>query len=64
LELGERSRISGLVLLKELKDFLDSLGAQLLVNGVEIGALVLPEIDLRERIRVLSVLEGRLWVSL
>lgn len=64
LELAEWTSVSRLVLFKELEDFLDSLRAQLLVDSVKIGALISPEVDFSDWIRVLAVLQGHLWVSL
>jgi hypothetical protein len=57
LELGERSGIGRLVLLEELKHFLNALGVQLLADLVQVFGLALPEFNLSERVRVFVVLE-------
>jgi len=64
LELAERTSVGRFVLLKELEDLLDSLRAQLLVNSIEIGRLISPEVNLSDGVRVLSVLKSHLGVSL
>ena len=64
LELAEGSSVCGFVLLKELEDLLDPLGAKLVADGVEVVGFVLPEVDLSEGVGVLVTLEGRLWVLL
>ena len=44
LQLAERTSVGGFVLLQELQDLLDSFRAQLGADGVQVFALVLPEI--------------------
>jgi hypothetical protein len=64
LELAEWASIGGLILLQELENLLDSFRIELLADRVEILTLVLPEINLGQRIWVVSVLQGALWVLL
>ena len=46
LQLAEWSRVSALVLFKELKDFLDAFRGELLADAVEVLSLILPELNL------------------
>ena len=62
LELAEGAGLRALVLLQELQDLLDALAGELLADGVEVGALVLPELELGGGVGVVSLLEGLLGV--
>ncbi len=62
LELAEGTCLSGLVLLEELENLLHALASELLTNGVEVGGFVPPEGQLSERVGMVSLFEGHLWV--
>lgn len=64
LKLTEGTGVGRLVLLQEFKNFLNSLGTQLLANGDEVLALILPEVDLGDWVWVFAVLKGAFRVSL
>jgi len=64
LELAKRSSVGRLVLLEELKNFLDLLRAELFANGVQVVTLVFPEVDFCRWIRVISIFQCDLWVLL
>ena len=62
LKLAESTGLRRLVLLQELEHLLDALAGELLADGVQVRALVLPEVDLSKGIGVNSLLEGLLGV--
>jgi hypothetical protein len=62
LELAESASLCRLVLLQELEHLLDALTGELFADGVQVGALVFPEVDFGKRIRVHGLLEGLLGV--
>jgi hypothetical protein len=64
LELGERTSVSGLVLLEELEHLLDALTGELVADVVQVVSFGFPEIELTSWVRVLAALQGRLRVSL
>ena len=64
LELAEWSSVGGFVLLEELQNLLDLLRVELVANGVEVLALVLPEIYFSSWIWMVTILQGNLWVLL
>jgi hypothetical protein len=64
LELGERTSVSGLVLLEELEHLLDALTGELVADVVQVVSFGFPEVELTSWVRVLAALQGRLRVSL
>merc|ERR1719506_3295588 len=62
LQLAERVRVRGLVLLQELQDLLHPLVLQLGVDRVQVLGLVLPEAELHGRLRVQALLERLLRI--
>ena len=63
MKLAEGTGVGRLVLLQEFEHFLDSLGSQLLANGDEVLALILPEVNLGDWVGVFAVFKGAFWVS-
>lgn len=63
LELTEGASVSGLVLLEEFQDLLDSLIVQLFADGIEILALASPESNFYQGTWVVTVLESSLGVQ-
>jgi hypothetical protein len=64
LEFREGSGVGRLVLLEELKHFLNALGVKLLADLVQVFTLALPEFKLGQRARVLVVFKGIFGVLL
>jgi hypothetical protein len=64
LELGEGGGVGALILLEELKNFLDALGVELQADRVQVLGLVSPELNLGLGQRVVAVLKGALGVLL
>ena len=58
LEFAEGTSLCRFVLFKELEHLLDALTLKLLTDGVQVTALVLPEFELGEGVRVATFLES------